>query len=250
MDSFPPLLITSCVTPSDHTVGLANPGLRLFHTLEALEHWGNINPFIKIVLCDGSNYNFEPIIKERFPNLDVECLRFQNSKLKVAFQGKGYGEGEIIEYALKNSSTLDKCDTFIKCTGKLWVSNYDCFLKSWNGIFSANVHFKNIFNFKRTKIEYVDTRFYIVNKKFFIENFLDLHFRTSFEKHGSIESLLYEKVTSLHLNRFIPISNPIINGVSGGCGAYYKNNFKRQLKNYLKKMIASKINRFKDLFYS
>jgi len=164
--------------------------------------------------------------------------------------GKGYGEGEIIKYALSHSRYLADSNAFIKCTGKLWVTNYEKCLSEWNGIFTANAHFSNVFNLRSTKIEYIDTRFYLVDKKFFLDNLLDAHFDYGFEKKISIETNFLTKVTSLNLKKYIFSIQPVIEGVGGGSGTYYKNNLKRRLKYKLKKFILKNSKRFQDLIYS
>ena len=44
-------------------------------------------------------------------------------------QGKGYGEGEIIEYALKNSAFLHSEREFIKLTGRITIENLDAIIR-------------------------------------------------------------------------------------------------------------------------
>ena len=242
-----PLLITSCIHPVKQLVKLTDPDLRLRYTIEGLEHWLAIDPKLKIVLCDGSNYDFKPILREKFPGKKIEFLRFQNSISHVNEQGKGYGEGEIIKYALSHSHYLANSAAFVKCTGKLWVLNYKNCLHQWNGIFAANAEFSNVLNLRPTNIKYIDTRFYLVNKEFFIANLLDEHFVSSFEKDSSIENLFLRKINSLNLKKYIFSTAPVIEGVGGGSGTYYKNNFRRRLKSILKRFLLKKTNRFQDL---
>jgi hypothetical protein len=238
--STPPVLITSCISSSDIQTKLIDPEKRLFHVLEGIDMWLQIQPELHLVLCDGSNFDLGPIVKNKFPNANIECLHHQNSSEEVFKNGKGYGEGEIIKYALNNSKKLALHDVFIKCTGKLWVTNFEDCLKEWNGKFMADAHFSRVFHFRPAKIDCIDTRFYIVNKQFYIDNLLHLYLQTNFEKNCSIEHFFLKKIQDLKLNRYIFSKDPIVCGVGGGSGEYYKNNLRRSLKKKIKKFYLKK----------
>jgi hypothetical protein len=77
--------------------------------LDSLAHWVKIAPRLKIVICDGSGYDFTQAVAERFPQAAIECCHFENDKGAVAKYGKGYGEGEIIEYAMTSSAYIRDC---------------------------------------------------------------------------------------------------------------------------------------------
>jgi hypothetical protein len=244
-----PLLITSCINPSDSTVQLKDPQARLAHTLEALEQWFAIDPDMSIILCDGSNFDFGPAITKSFPSKKIEFLRFQNSSSSVQRLGKGFGEGEIVKHALTHSQILRKSTAFAKCTGKLWVGNFRECLDQWNGIFIGDAFFSNIFNTLNTKIQYIDTRFYIVDKNFYLLYLVDAYIFTSFEENNSLENIFLKKLMSLNMKSFIFSINPIIQGMGGGSGTYYKNNLKRKIKNNLKRFILKKYSQYRPLFH-
>lgn len=231
----PPVLITCCISSSDPLTKLEDPKERLFHVLEGIGKWLQIKPDMRLVLCDGSNFDLEPIVKVKFPNANIECLHHQNSSYEIAKKGKGYGEGEIIKYALQNSKFIAESNVFIKCTGKLWVENFIECISQWNGKFMANVHFANIFNILPTEMEYIDTRFYVTEKQFYIDNLIDLYLETNFGKNGSIENFFLKKIQSLALNNYIYSIDPIICGVGGGSGQYYKHSLRKKIKGKLRK---------------
>jgi hypothetical protein len=246
----PPVLITCCISSSDPLTKLEDPKERLFHVLEGVGEWLEIKPDLRLVLCDGSNFDLGPIVKVKFPNANIECLHHQNSSLEIAKKGKGYGEGEIIKYALKNSKFIAESSVFIKCTGKLWVENFMKCLDEWNGKFMANVHFANIFSFLPAEMEYVDTRFYVTEKQFYIDNLMDLYLETNFGKNGSIENFFLKKIQSLSLNNYIYSVDPIICGVGGGSGEYYKNNATKRIKRKLRKIYLRRDQFFKGLIFN
>lgn len=249
LNSFPPILITSCITSSDPLAKLGDPTKRLFHVIEGIQRWLEINPKAPLVLCDGSNFDLSPLVQLRFPNADIECLHHTNSSDKISLYGKGYGEGEIIKYALNNSAKLMASSTFIKCTGKLWVENFDQCLKEWNGIFMSDAHFSKSFNPYLSRIDYIDTRFYITDKKFYIENLLNLYLETSHQKDCSLENIFLKRINAIKLTNFIFMSSPIICGVGGGSGTYYKNNKIKLYKKKIKKFFLSKSKATKHYFF-
>ena len=194
-NSPPVLLITSCVIIADDDVILRDPKDRAKHTFEAIEHWTRIAPHLPIVICDGSNYDFSAILKDKFPNKDFECLYFQNSIERVKVQGKGYGEGEIIEYALEHSELLKKSKVFIKCTGKLWVENFAECLDIFSGDFRASAYFKNAFSLlKKTTFEYIDTRFFVSSIDFYTKNLMGAYELVGLADNKSIEHVFKDIV--------------------------------------------------------
>src|SRR6267143_669388 len=112
----PPVLLTSSVVVMDHSVTLKDPGQRVNYTLDSIEKWLNVSADIRLVICDGSGYDFSEIVKKRFPERRIECLFFENNKQLVERHGKGFGEGEIIKYALRHSLFIKEADWFAKCT--------------------------------------------------------------------------------------------------------------------------------------
>src|SRR5271169_740705 len=98
--NLPPILLTSCVIVADHSVSLKDENSRIWLTLESIEKWLIISPDFRLVICDGSNFDFSNIVREKFPAANIECLFFQNNQEMVRLHGKGYGEGEIVNYAL------------------------------------------------------------------------------------------------------------------------------------------------------
>ena len=171
-----PILITSSIIPHDTGVKLSDPQVRLFHALESIEKWTKIAPKSRLILCDGSNFDFIPIVKERFPFTSIECLRFENDPLKIATFGRGYGEGEIVKFALNHSAYLRESDAFAKCSSKLWVENYTECVKKWRGDCLFSGIFKHTFSTQRSiEMIQVDTRFYVVQTNFYRKNLIDAH---------------------------------------------------------------------------
>jgi hypothetical protein len=246
--NLPPILLTSCVIVSDHTVSLKDENSRISLTIESIEKWLAISSDLRLVICDGSNFDFSKIVLEKFPKANIECLFFENNKEFVGLYGKGYGEGEIVKFALLNSHILKESEYFAKCTSKLWVENFFECLKGWNGTFLCKGYFSNVYSFRKTRFLYVDTRFYLVNKSFYLENLVYLYLNVG-TKHGlSLEHCFRDVILKNKYKKILFNVHPVICGVGGGSGTYYKNNLKRRIKDAIRLWIVKRNPSFSFLF--
>lgn len=236
--TLPPVLLTSCVYISDHAVRLTNPTDRINYTLESIERWLSIVPSIRLVVCDNSGFDFSQAVKERFPNADIENIFFVADTNLVKYHGKGYGEGEIIKYALQNSNYLKQADFFAKCTAKLWVENFNECLNEWNGRFLCKATFLNVFSIKKTQFNHIDTRFYLANKDFYLKYLLTAHLDLGGTTGMSIEDRFRDVILMNKMNRVIFNSPPVIGGVGGGTGKYYNTRLSKKIKEILRSRLV------------
>jgi hypothetical protein len=248
MSDLPPILLTSSVIAMDQSVNLKDEKLRIHYTLESIGKWLEICPNVQLVLCDGSGFNFSLLVNEQFPKATIECLYFDNDPHFIRLHGKGYGEGEIIRYAIENSKILHDSTWFAKCTAKLWVDNFmDC-IQAWNGRLLCQAFFSNVFSFRKTLLKYVDTRFYLIDKNFYIKNFLNAHIGIGGTNGISIEDKFLEVIQGNNLKEiFFPIP-PAVSGVGGGSGRYYKNSIIRRLKERVRALLVSMRPEYRELF--
>lgn len=244
----PPILLTSSVIAMDTSVQLRDQNLRISYTLESLREWIRISPENKFIVCDGSGYDFSDLVSEYFPSADIECLFFKNNNEMVQQHGKGYGEGEIIRYALTHSTYLKEATYFAKCTAKLWVDNYQKCITEWNGKFLCKAFFSNVFSWKRIKLEYIDTRFYLINKNIYMNYFANAHLLDSHPNKVVIEEEFLKIALKEKLSQIFFRTPPVICGVGGGSGLYYKNSSARRAKEILRSKIASANSKFQFLF--
>lgn len=245
---YPPLLLTSSVTPVDLTGKLNDPSARIKHTLESIAEWLKIDLNIQMVICDGSGFDFKDIVQSNFPAANIECIFFYNDAEEIKKNGKGYGEGEIIRYALEHSKTLLNSELFIKCTAKLWVSNFTTCLSQWNGLFLCGAYFANVYSVKKTKLKFVDTRFYIIRKDIYKKCFLNAHSHLGNNLGWSIEDEFLKIIQSANIKHIFFKIPPVICGVGGGSGKYYKTGIVRVLKDRLRACLARCHPRYSDLF--
>lgn len=244
-----PLLLTSSVVAHDTGVALQNTDERIRLALQSVEQWLEIDPNLSIVLCDGSSYDFSSLIEGTFPHARIECLYFENDQKLVKKYGRGYGEGEIVRHALNNSKSIEASGCFAKCSSKLWVENFKECAQLWNGRFLCKGVFVNVFSiFEKTEFSYIDTRFYIVSNSFYKQHFQDAHFQINKELGYGLENCFHDIVLKDDIKKSFFTVAPVICGVGGGIGTYYKNSLKRRWKETLRLGLVRMNKSFADLF--
>ena len=244
----PPVLLTSCVIVADHTVTLKDRDTRIRLTVESIGKWLAMSPDLPLVICDGSNFDFSGIVREEFPQARIESLYFQNDTQMVGIHGKGYGEGEIVNYAIAHSAYLKESDYFAKCTAKLWVENFfDC-LAGWNGTCLLKGYFADVFSFKPTQFDYIDTRFYLVSKPFYTQYLASTYLDVGGENGLSLEHCFRNVILDNGFHKVLFNVPPVVCGVGGGIGTYYKNNLKRRIKESIRLRLVKRNKSFHSLF--
>jgi len=244
-----PILLTSSAIAYDAGVTLKDTKERTRLTLESVREWLQMDPRPTIVLCDGSNFDFTALVAQNFPDATVECLHFENDQEQVRRNGRGYGEGEIVRYALNHSRLIAEAGCFAKCTAKLWVSNFQQCARQWNGRFLCKGVFLDAFSpFKKTRLAYIDTRFYMTSVDFYRDYFVDAHLRVSKQSQHGLEECFLETLLEKNIKKSLFTVMPVIAGVGGGTGTYYRNPFKRRIKEDLRLWLVRQQDAYQDLF--
>lgn len=227
------VLLTATIKPQENIpfLSLKNEKIRLNQYLESIVFWLSRREVNNIIFCDNSNFdfNFDNLIKlSNDKGKKIEFLKFEGSK-KSTIYGKGYGEGEIIKYAIKNSKLLQNESFFYKVTGRLIVKNFDFF--SFLNKKNSNVFFLSSKNS-------VDTRFFKVDKSFYIDYLIDEYKKVNDKEGYYLEHVFYEKLSNYKgLLSKSPIM-PYIIGISGSTGAKYKNNIIKHFCRNIKLIIG------------
>lgn len=220
-----PLLITSAINPVANYTNLKNQKERINATKKSISFWINIG-IKKIILCDGSGYdlkkNFSNLIDKQNQTHQIELISFKNDHKSVKKLGKGFGEGEIINKALKTSEFLKNSDFFMKCTSKLWVENFFEVSKNFNGIFLSDVQ-----GLLRPKM--VDTRFYISSKSFFLENLMHAYLDVNDDDGMFLEHCYIHKIRQKKVSGWISKKSIDIRGLSGTSGKFQKRSYFKQI---------------------
>ncbi len=245
----PPLLLTSSVIAHDRGVRLQNPQERERLAMESVQRWRTISPDTPLVLCDGSSFDFRPLVQS-LPNAhQIECLHFQNDIATVQQHGRGYGEGEIVRHAMEHSALIQSAGCFAKCTSKLWVDNFAECIQQWNGDLLLKGVFDNAFTpWKSTVLTYIDTRFYVASIDAYQRLFLYAHHAVRAQQGHSLEECFKDIFLQAQLQGCLMSPPPIICGVGGGTGVYYKNTPLRQQKERWKYALVKRNASFKAWF--
>ena len=215
----PVLLITASILPQDKRyTKLQNPQYRLQQYIDCLKFYIMETDIKQIVLCDNSAYDFQK--KELFllaekNNKELEILQFVGDKNGIDNQGKGYGEGEIVKYALRNSYLLKKADFFIKVTGRIRITNIDTIVRKLK---PDNMYFNKNLNAEKN----INTIIFCISKKEYIKWFLDAYKQVCDRKGVYIEHI----VNNIIYNNKLKINNlpfyPELVGESGTTGEIYR----------------------------
>ncbi len=173
-------------------------------------------PFQRIVFCENSGFELDCSYLRSSAtesNKEFEYLAFTGNKKKAIEQGKGYGEGEIISYALENSELIKKSDMFCKITGRVTIQNIERCIKGKRN------YFMHVEGEKK-----IDTRFYCIRiddyNSFLRHAYIDVN-----DKNGKyLEHVFYEKIKSSGFKYRSFYALPWIKGISGSTGMHYDSN--------------------------
>jgi hypothetical protein len=252
------LLITGSIEVGNtRDVKIRDRAERQRQYLEGLLAWITLTDLPIIVFCENTNtsYDFTKIIKfARLNNKILEVLVFSGNH-KAQIYGKGYGEGEIVDYAMKYSQYLSHSQSFYKVTGRLFVKNF-------NQIKEVHAHLPNVFKLPafapdvdpfanlvvpepngwagklRAAARYLyvffgrgrgrgphdyrkhaATVFYKCNVDFFKKNLLNSYKRVNETKSYVLEHVIYEDLAGKNFSPFLV--KPEIVGRSGSTGITY-----------------------------
>ena len=244
-----PVLVTSSVVAHDASVRLRDTDERLRLAMESVAEWLKIEPRQPLVLCDGSSFNFTKLVQKAFPKARIECLPFENPQELVRQFGRGYGEGEIVRYALHHSHFISEANCFAKCSSKLWVKNFHECMQWWNGDFLCKGVFLEVFSpLKKTKLHHIDTRFYVASKSFYELHLMDAHQKINVEAGYGLEECFRDVLMQSSIRGVLIPVPPLIQGVGGGTAKYYQNSTRRVLKERLRIALVRSRSEFLPLF--
>lgn len=221
LDKEPVLLMTASILPQEKRyIKLKNPEQRLKQYIDSLKYYIEDTEFKKIVLCENSGYDFpkqdiELLAKKN--NKRIEILQFYGNEKKIKKYGKGYGEGEIINYALKNSRLINESDFFIKVTGRLKIKNMNKIkskLKLNRVYMNKSLIDKNM----------MDTVIYGMPKKIYSKIFEYAYEKVNDKKNIYIEHIFNHLVMEKDLKIYNLPYFPDVCGVCGTNGLLYQKN--------------------------
>ena len=214
------ILLTSCVNPNGMPfTALSDIDVRKQQYLDALWFYIN-NTSLPIVYVDNSNFDIEQF-KIFHANVykRLELLSFEGNSDKV--HGKGYGELEIIDYAIRHSEIINKNKdvSLIKITGRLKITNINGIIKQIR--YRILPYSNSIICSMNSDFSMADSRLIIAPISFYeklVERKADI-----FDFKGIyLEHILSILIKSHYTNLYHPfLIEPQFEGVSGSTSTVY-----------------------------
>lgn len=185
--------------------------------VNAIRHYLTATSF-PVVFTENSDTDISSLFHDFIYSERLECLTFQGNQDKE--KGKGYGECEIIQYALSHSKYISSCDDvrIAKITGRLIIPNI-----------SQVVNLHQLFSSKRTTFcminsdfTFPDSRIILAHKAFYA-TFLGYQERVDDSKGYFFEHALCDIIKENCEFPFSPFFiQPQIIGMSGSTGKLYQ----------------------------
>jgi hypothetical protein len=189
---------------------------RRLHYLCALVAWGRSPRVRRIVFGENSNtrFDFSPVLRIlEHAGKEVEVVVFDGNR-ETTQRGKGYGEGEILEYLHHHSRLLQAAPVFYKVTGRLFVSNFD-------GISEATPS-GDAFRLKRWKDGRPGkalTTFFKCSRTLFEAKLLDAYRDASDADGHHLEHVYFQRLKDLDIADFA--TKPVMVGQQASTGQMY-----------------------------
>lgn len=211
------ILLTACINPNGMPYTVINSvEERRSQYIKALDFYLN-NTKLPIVFCENSNADISKSYFKQISSKRLEILTFDGNNDKT--HGKGYGEAEIIEYAINHSTMIYKNTCLVKITGRLILNNIKSLVRQLNlGILpksSIICSFNSDFVTADSRLIIAPCNFY----KMFLKN------KDKIDDNRGVyfEHVLSRTIKEQRVYSFFPfISEPQIIGISGSTGTEYK----------------------------
>lgn len=216
------LLITGCINVHKNM-----PYLTVRNIEQRLKEYYNTirwaiteTNFDKIVFCENSNYKIDTdefVKLASNANKKFEYLTFAGDTYQSNKKGKGYGEGEIVKFAIAKSKLLADEKKFFKITGRLKVLNIDSLVQNTN---------RNYFMIRRN-LKQVDTRIYCIDKEIFLKILVNTYVHVDDNNGRYLEHVYYDALKTNKVRFRTFYHRPLFSGVSGTTGKKYDDKAKR-----------------------
>jgi len=123
------ILLTATVNPGvyAHQSGRVSQHDRYGDYVSAVNFYTSLRSarIAGVVLCENSNYDFGDLTRQlerRSVQTEIEIITFDGNEEKANVH-YGYSELGIIDHAFCKSQLLRKCDSFVKISGRLILTN-------------------------------------------------------------------------------------------------------------------------------
>lgn len=224
------LLMGSAIRSPANFQAITDPNVRLRQTLCGLIRWIRDTSVETIVLCDGTDpeYDFSRIkafAAEHEKTLETLIFRKKNDQYET--RGKSFGEGQVLEHAITHSSHLQPGGTFYKVTGRTFIKNFDAIKKSHEKDETVFIGPASVMMPKDTPKDVfgrrsVWTQFYKCGVDFFAKHLMKAYLETN-DNTNPIECEYFKRLQHAPHARFE--IKPFIVGRNGGLDLPYDADF-------------------------
>ena len=206
------ILLTGCIRPNGMSFTmLTDANERQEQYVHAIRYYLK-ETNCKIIFCENSNTDISTLFETDRNKERLEFLTFCGNQDKQ--RGKGYGEAEIIEYALHHSTFIQDDCCITKITGRLIINNIRPIVDSFKHKYDfVTCLFHSDLKFSDSRIFCATPPFYreLLNNKSMINDNEEVFF-----EHVLCFSVLNSSI------RYIPFTEePMITGISGTTGESY-----------------------------
>lgn len=222
------VLLTASIDPAASNTPLTqitNAQVRLDQYIRNINRLIESRAFDVIIFCENTNYVFDhTALLEKAGNnkVEIEFLRFTGNYSKVSELGKGYGEGEIIKYAIENSKYLKENAVFYKLTGRIFITNI-------KQIVRMDQQKDVIFIKAQRTASVIDARFFKTSVTFFKEHLISVFTEVNDHQKNYLEMVYFKKLSKVDgIQKFSEF--PKFTGLSGSTGEKYDQSAYEYLK--------------------
>lgn len=213
------ILLTGCIEPNGMVqTTLKDKEVRKEQYINALNFYLQKTGY-SVVFVDNSNSDISYLFKTYIQSGRLEYLSFCGNQRKD--RGKGYGECEIIQYALDHSNIIktSKDKRIAKITGRLVVKNINSVISLHSVLFNHKTVFFSI----NSDLSFSDSRL-IIAPTIFYTKFLTSKEDIDDSKGYFFEHALIDTFRKYHDLSYSPFYiMPRIEGMSGSTGEVYSN---------------------------
>jgi hypothetical protein len=215
------VLITTANKPPQGVpfLKMTNVAMRLITSKASVFFWA-AHGAKRIVIADATGENIlnsEDILLLKKISVEVEQINYCQNEELIKKRGKGYGEGELIKFALKNSKFLEVENNFFKCTGKLYCRNFKNIIEMINQNNIQNIFWRYVGEGDSMQ-QWIDTRFFFTTKEFCEKHLIPAYLKAD-ETKAAAEfycfNIIEKELESAKALR------PLLSGFSGGTGDQY-----------------------------
>lgn len=189
---------------------------------------------LPIIFVENTGSDISDSFKEYIKMGRLEYLTFSGNNFDKS-RGKGYGEAEIIEYAVGHSFLLQNANYIIKVTGRLKILNIISLINFHKWLLPAC----DIQCTLDVETGFADSRVFITTPGFLNYNFLMKKEMINDAEGVYFEHILFNSIYQRSSYVFFPLFlRPLVKGVSGTSGQpYWEGNYYRVKLAHLQKML-------------